>query len=100
MQDIFSHPHIVNNCIKRHITIPTYTSSQEVVVQEEFDNGGYPANMYGQMPYPANQMGCGAMAGYNQQMMQKPMQYQGNVGVEPMMQQGMEYPGMNMSFKY
>ena len=113
------HTHVVNNCIKRHINVPTYSASQETVMQDQYVDGapmyGQPMYsqtpvqnpMFGQMPTLGNQMGCGcgcqtqSMNTYNQQMMQNPMQYQGNVGTEPaMMQQPMMYPGMNMPYNY
>jgi hypothetical protein len=100
------YPHVVNNCIKRHIAIPTYSTSAENVYVDEYVDG---TPMYQQPIYnpiagsQCNQMGCGcqtpAMNTCNMQMMQQPLQYQGNVGVEsPMMQQPMIYPGMNMPY--
>jgi hypothetical protein len=116
------HTNVINNCIKRHINIPTYSTSQETVFIDQYVDGapmyqaGMPGQMpsqnpmYGQIPSQGNQMGCGCGCGcqtqcmntYNQQMMQQnPMQYQGNVGTEPsMMQQPMMYPGMNMPYNY
>jgi hypothetical protein len=102
------YPHVVNNCIKRHIAIPTYSTSAENVYVDEYVDG---TPMYQQPIYnpiagsQCNQMGCGcqtpAMNTCNMQMMQQPLQYQGNVGVEsPMMQQPMMYPGMNMPYNY
>ena len=117
------HTHVVNNCIKRHINIPTYSASQETVLQDQYVDGApmYQGGMYGQIPAQGNNMGCGCgcnqdqMSVYNQQMCStqnqmmygnpmgqyNTMQYQGNVGTEPaMMQQPMMYPGMNMPYNY
>ena len=63
------HPHIVNNCIKRHIAIPTYSSSSENVYIDEYVQGQPILNQ----PYL-----------YNQPMMVN--QYQGNVGTEGFVQ--------------
>lgn len=30
--------HVVNNCVKRHYTVPTYTQTQETVYSEEYVN--------------------------------------------------------------
>ncbi len=74
------HTHVVNNCVKRHISIPTYSTSAENVYLDEYVQGQpmvQPTMM--QQPYP---------------YMMGP-QYQGNVGVEPqgMPMGGMPYPG-------
>ena len=104
MYVVLNHPHLVNNCIKRHINIPTYSASQETVVQEQYVEGMPMYNqaptmgmgMYGQNPTSTNQGMCGC----NQQTM-NPMQYQGNVGTEPaMMQQPMMYQFMNNPYNY
>lgn len=68
------HTHVVNNCVKRHINIPTYSTSAENVMIDEYVQG----QPIFQQPvfYP--------------QFPQQPMmqgQYQGNVGTEPMYQQ-------------
>ena len=122
------HTHLVNNCIKRHISVPTYSASQETVLQDQYVDGapmyGYPAQMpnagLGMYPNMTNtNMGCGCgnsgMMYANQQMpsnqnqmmygnpmgQYSPMQYQGNVGTEPaMMQQPMMYQGINMPYNY
>ena len=110
------HTHLVNNCIKRHISVPTYSASQETVLQDQYVDGNPMYGNPGQMGIPsqgmypnmgANNMGCGCNQGqmnaYNQQTMMQtnPMQYQGNVGTAPvMMQQPMTYPGMNMPYNY
>ena len=109
------HTHVVNNCIKRHINVPTYSQSQETVLQDQYVDqapmyGQIPVTnpMYGQMPTQGNMSGCGcgtnqSMNLYNQQMMMQPnpMQYQGNVGTAPAMtQQPMMYPNMNMPYNY
>ena len=104
------HTNVINNCIKRHINIPTYSTSQETVFIDQYVDGApmYQGGMYGQMPSQATGMGCGCgcnqgqMNAYNQPMMMPNItQYQGNVGTEPlMMQQPMMYPGMNMPYNY
>ena len=63
------HTHVVNNCIKRHINIPTYSTSTENVYLDEYVQG---VPMY-QQPMMYNQ-------GIN--MNYSPNQYQGNVGTE------------------
>ncbi len=74
MYVILSHPHVVNNCVKRHINIPTYSTSAENVMINEYVQG---QPMYQQpMLYPQ----------YPQQPMMQG-QYQGNVGTEPFVQQ-------------
>ena len=62
--------HVINNCIKRHINIPTYSTSSENVMINEYAQA---APMY-QQPVMYNQ--------YYQQQMYSPNQYQGNVGTE------------------
>ena len=66
----------MNNCIKRHIHIPTYSTSSENVYLDEYVQG---QPMY-QQPVMYNQIA------YN------PNQYQGNVSTEPFQQQ-MNYQG-------
>ena len=79
------HTHVVNNCIKRHINIPTYSSSAENVYVDEYVQGTP------QFTQPTM---------YNQPMMYQ-NQYQGNVGVEPFMQNTygyqMPYQGFNQA---
>ena len=41
------HTHIVNNCIKRHVNIPTYSTSGENVMINEYVQG-MPMPMYNQ----------------------------------------------------
>ena len=87
------HTHVVNNCIKRHIAIPTYSTSAENVYLDEYVDAQamYQQPMYNPVPLQANPMGYGCQApgmnAYNPQMMQQPMQYQGNVGVDGLPQQ-------------
>ena len=70
------YPHIVNNCIKRHIAIPTYSSSSENVYIDEYVQG----NPIYQQPVMINNQ-------FNQQQaMMSPNQYQGNVGTEGFVQ--------------
>ena len=73
------HTQVVNNCVKRHINIPTYSTSAENIMINEYVQG---QPMYQQpVLYP--------------QFPQQPMmqgQYQGNVGTEPFVQQT---PNMN-----
>ena len=98
------HTHVVNNIVKKHVNIPTYSVSEENILIE------YPPAQA--MPYQAIG-GCGAT--YQQPMYATQMmgmgptsQYQGNVGTEPIMQQPMQtpmygmpgYPGMTMPFGY
>ena len=65
------HTHTVNNCIKRHINIPTYTASQETVYVDEYVSG---APTYQNQPI-YNQ-------GMNQPIYYSNTQYQGNVDTE------------------
>ncbi|MGM9969300.1 MAG: hypothetical protein ACI35S_02775, partial [Anaeroplasma sp.] len=79
--------HVINNCIKRHINIPTYSASTENVYINEYVAAG---PMY-QQPYMYNQP---------QTMYQQPYvqgQYQGNVAVEGVSQNQYfnPYQGMN-----
>lgn len=64
------YPHVVNNCIKRHINIPTYSTSTENVYLDEYVNS-----------YPQPVMNSGVM--YQQPT---PNHYQGNVGTETLQQ--------------
>ncbi|MDE5566165.1 MAG: hypothetical protein K2O05_00250 [Anaeroplasmataceae bacterium] len=75
------HTHVVNNCVKRHINIPTYSTSSENVMIDEY--------VQGQPIYQQPMM-------YSQPMMyQQPIpqqgQYQGNVGTEGLTQQMQNY---------
>lgn len=74
--------HIVNNCIKRHINIPTYSTTSENVYVDEYVQA---QPMY-QQPM------------YQQPIMYSPNQYQGNVGVEGINQQNWQTPNMNNQF--
>lgn len=68
------HTHVVNNCVKRHVNIPTYSTSGENVIINEYVQGQpmfQQPNMYQGYPYPMTQ-------------------YQGNVGVE-----GIQFPNLN-----
>ena len=104
------YPHVVNNCIKRHINIPTYSTSQETVLQNQFVEGMqmYQQPFYTQLPMQnptygqmiqGNMGGCGCNQ-CNQMMQPNNVQYQGNVGTEPMMQQPLMYPNMNAPYNY
>ena len=67
------HTHVVNNMVKRHINIPTYSTSTENVTINEYVQG---QPMVQQpifyQPYPQQPM--------------MPGQYQGNVGTDPFVQ--------------
>ena len=78
MQAYLLYPHVVNNCIKRHINIPTYSASTENVYLDEYVQGQPMYINYQQPMY---------YQGMNQQMMYSPNQYQGNVGTEGIQQQ-------------
>ena len=82
MQVVLSHPHVVNNCIKKHINIPVYSQSSENVLIDEYVQG---QPIY-QQPVMFNQNMI------NQQMVYSPNQYQGNVANEGLQQQ-MPYQG-------
>ena len=69
MQVVLNHPHVVNNCIKKHINIPVYSQSSENVLIDEYVQG---QPIY-QQPVMFNQ------SMINQQMVYSPNQYQGNV---------------------
>ena len=89
------HTHVVNNIVKKHVNIPTYSMSEENILIE------YPpaqAMPMGYMPQPIQN----CQGTYQQPMYANQMpQYQGNVGTEPMpgygMPQGMVKP---MPFTY
>lgn len=68
------HTHVVNNCVKRHINIPTYSTSAENVMINEYVQG----QPMVQQPFFYPQ--------YPQQPLM-PGQYQGNVGTDPFVQQ-------------
>ena len=76
------HTHVVNNCIKRHVNVPTYSTSGENVMINEYVQG---TPMYQQPMMMNNQMM------YQQPYMYPYGQYQGNVGVEGFQQ---EYPNI------
>ena len=66
------HTHIVNNCVKRHVNVPTCSASTEnVVINEYVPTPQMMPSYIPQQPYPYGQM----------------TQYQGNVGVEGYQQQ-------------
>ncbi len=71
------HTHVVNNCVKRHINIPTYSTSAENVMINEYVQG-QPMVQQPMMMYQQPMM-------YNQPVPQG--QYQGNVGTEGLSQQ-------------
>lgn len=76
------YPHVVNNCIKRHINIPTYSTSTENVMIDEYVQG---QPMYQQpvmFQQPTYMQGQQALS---------PNQYQGNVGTEGLAQQMPNY---------
>lgn len=81
------HTHIINNCIKRHINVPTYSQSAENVLINEYAQAApmYNQGMMYNQPMMPNQQG----------MMYNPNQYQGNVGTEEF-QQPMQNPYQNM----
>lgn len=77
------YPHVVNNLVKKHINIPTYSTSSENVVINEYVEGQpiyYNQPIYNQNVFP-----------YQQPYMYNPSQYQGNVGNEGLQQ--MSYQG-------
>ena len=107
MQAYLNHPHIVNNCIKRHVNIPTYSTTAETVYVDEYVNGlpMYQPVANNPMGLQGNFNGCGCqvpnMNTYNpQMMMQQPNEYLGNVGVESPLYKPMMYPNMNMPYNY
>ncbi len=68
------HTHVVNNLVKKHINIPTYSTSSENVIINEYVEG-LPIYYNGQM-YNQNEF-------LNQQpYMYNLNQYQGNVGID------------------
>lgn len=46
------HTQIVNNCIRRHINVPTYSQSEEVRYIDEYVNGPMNYNTYMNNPNP------------------------------------------------
>lgn len=86
------HTHVVNNFVKRHVNVPTYSQSYENVLINEYVQAQPMMNQcpYYQQPY------------YGQIYNQMP-QYQGNVGVEGYQQQmpnpyqGQMYPNFGMN---
>lgn len=80
-----SHPHQVNNCVKRHMNIPVYSTSSENVLINEYVQG---TPVY-QQPLMNNQMM------YQQSYMYPYGQYQGNVGVEGLQQPYQNMPNQN-----
>lgn len=78
------HTHIINNCIKRHINIPTYSCDAETVVLDEYVNTNpvYYNNTTYQNYNPY----------YNNQMNQE---YMGNVGTNPISN---NYANINPNF--
>ena len=78
------HTHVVNNMVKKHINIPTYSMSEENILIE------YPAAQAIAMPYMPYPAMTGCQNTYQQPMYGGQMtQYQGNVGTDPMMGYGM-----------
>ena len=39
MYDHLSHPHVVNNVVRRHIQIPVYSQTQETIYFDEWQAG-------------------------------------------------------------
>lgn len=90
------YPHVVNNCIKRHISIPTYSASTENVYMDEYAQGMpyyQQSYMYNQNTCNQNMFNQGMM---NQQMKYSPNQYQGNIGTEGLQQAQYQNPYTNM----
>lgn len=87
------HTHVVNNCIKRHINIPTYSTSAENVMIDEYVQG---SPMYAQPMMYGQPMYNQGMS-MNQQMMYSPNQYQGNIGTEGLQQQMQQTPFQGMA---
>lgn len=83
------HTHVVNNCIKRHINIPTYSTSTENVMINEYVQGQpiYQQPIVGQQPVVGQQPILGQQPMYTNPMGQ---------GVAPMTAQP-EMPGVNPS---
>ena len=71
------YPHVINNCIKKHINIPVYSQSSENVYLDQYVEG---MPIY-QQPVMYNQNMMNGQMAYN------PNQYQGNVGTEGFNQQ-------------
>ena len=67
------HTHVVNNLVKRHINVPTYSQSYENVVINEYAQN--PVMMMGGCQYGQQQ--------YYAPMYNQMPQYQGNVGTNP-----------------
>ena len=87
------HTHVVNNLVKKHINIPTYSVSEENVLIEYPPAQAIP--MYNPvMPTCQGTYQQSMFVGSNMYNQQMPniAQYQGNVGTEPMMGYGMQ-PG-------
>lgn len=90
------HTHVVNNFVKRHVNIPTYSTSGENVVINEYAQTPAMANPYIQWQQP----NCGC------QSMNPTAEYIGNVGTNPYQpQMGApymmpQYPNMNMPGRF
>ena len=88
------HTHVVNDCVKKHINVPTYSTSMENVLINEYPQA------QGAMPYMPYQ------PIYGNQMFGNVDQYQGNVGVNPSPSQMSnpyvmgQYQGMGTSCGY
>ena len=90
------HTHVVNNCVKRHVNIPTYSASGENVVFNEYSPMPQMMNPY--MQYQQPYCGC--------QNMNPTAEYQGNVGTNPYQPQmgnpymTPQYPNMNIPGRF
>lgn len=80
------HTHQINNCIKKHINIPVYSTSYENVYIDEYVN----ANPIYQQPIYQQPMYQGY--GYPNYQGLNPNEYQGNVGTNT----GNFNPNLNM----
>lgn len=90
------HTHVVNNCIKRHINIPTYSTDSETVIINEYVEGQplYQQPMYQQPMYqqPTYQQYPNQTQGYPGQVQGT---YQGNVASNPNVNMGPGQQGFN-----
>ena len=90
------HTHVVNNLVKRHVNIPTYSTSGENIVINEYAQMPQMVNPYTQ--YQQQTCGC--------QTMNPTLEYMGNVGTNPYPSQMAtpymmpQYPNMNMPGRF
>lgn len=70
------HVHVVNNCVKKHVNIPTYSQSYETRIINEYDQTAYMNPMYANSMY-GNPMYANSMC-TNPTYNQYPMNQMGN----------------------